>query len=721
MRAAAGLAAVLLLLAWTSPAVADEPAPPERAWTIEPASFLPPVRPWHGKSESLAVPADDPWATPCEKSGFAESPDYDDTIAWLRRLSDASPHLRMVSIGRSREGRDIWMVVATEGGLEHPKHLRENGKPTVLFQAGIHSGEIDGKDAGMMLLRDLTVRKKLPGLLEKVNVLFVPILSVDAHERRSEYGRINQRGPRVMGWRTNARNLNLNRDYAKVDTREIRAIVQALDEWPVDLYLDIHVTDGADYQYDVTFGWNGRHAWSPAIATWLDEVFRPRVSKDLEAWGHVPGPTIFQVDRLDPGKGIWDWTASPRFSTGYGDARHLPTVLVENHSLKPFRRRVLGTRVLMESVLRLLADEGSSLRRAIEEDRARRRAEVPLEFEVNPEDHRKMLYRAIEVAPHLSEISGSVIPRWTGRPLDVEVPIRAQTKVKTAVRRPAAYLVPPAWGHVVDRLRLHGVKVEYLRQPETVEVEVYRLADPELDRQPYEGHVRVRAKTTLERRTMTFPKGTARISTDQPLGDLVVLLLEPQSPDSFFQWGFFLPVLQRAEYFEAYAMEPLARRMLAKDPELRREFLEKLRKDPEFRGDPRARLEWFYRKTPWYDDRYLLYPVARVPVPARGEGAQRATKIGATGETGVGAQRAAPVSPGGRPWWRPFGPHGSSTLDPYGLTAIAETGVGAQRAAPVCREAAPMAGLRTRHGLSATAVEVARRGDASIGTGEGGR
>ena len=659
---------VLSLAAFlAAPALAGPPGGGS-GWGIEPDSFLPPARPWHGKSEALAAAPDDLWATPCERSGFTESPARDEAVAWLRKLVDASPHLRMVSIGRSREGRDIWMVVASEGGLDHPRHLRENGRPTVLFQAGIHAGEIDGMDAGMMLLRDLTVGGKLPGLLERVNVLFIPVLSVDAHERRSPCHRINQRGPRAMGWRTNARNLNLNRDYAKLDTREVRAAVQVLDEWPVDLYLDIHVTDGADYRYDITFGWNGPHAWSPAIAAWLDGKFRPRVSRDLGAWGHVPGPTIFLVDPLDPARGLREWTASPRFSTGYGDARHVPTVLVENHSLKPFRRRVLGTRVLMESVLRLVAEEGASLRRAIAEDRARRRERVPLDFKENPDEHRTVRYLGIEATPHLSEISGGVVPRWTGKPIDLEVPVRAQTRVKTAVTRPAAYLVPPAWKEVIDRLRLHGIEVKFLERPETREVEVYRLSDPELDRVPYEGHVRVRARATLERRTMTFPRGTALVSTDQPLGDLAVLLLEPGAPDSFFRWGFFLPVLQRAEYFEDYAMEPLARRMLARDPALRRAFLAKLRTDPEFRASPRARLEWFYEQTPWYDDRYLVYPVARVPAkPARAEGTDRGSPgavgeaVSSPGDRGSGAGRPAPGVTGRRHGVRAAGLHEPGT------------------------------------------------------------
>ena len=202
-----------------------------------------------------------------------------------------------------------------------------------------------------MLLRDLTVGGRHGGLLDHAHFLFVPILNVDGHERFSPFNRMNQRGPRQMGWRTNRRNLNLNRDFAKLDTPEVRALVAAIERWQPDLYLDLHVTDGADYQYDITYGWNPPHGWSPAIASWLDEVLRPAVDHELEAWGHVPGPLVLVANNRDLSGGFLGWTAGPRFSNGYGDARHLATVLVENHSLKPFDQRVLGTYVLLASAL----------------------------------------------------------------------------------------------------------------------------------------------------------------------------------------------------------------------------------------------------------------------------------------------------------------------------------------------------------------------------------
>ncbi len=185
--------------------------------------ILPPLPEWNGKSKALVVAQDDPWITPAERGELKTSPTYDETMAWLQKLVAAAPErLRMLSLGKSPEGRDIWMVMATTEKAFTPEALRKGGKPIVLAQAGIHAGEIDGKDAGMMLLRDLTVRGTKRELLEGANFLFVPIFNVDGHERRSRFSRVNQRGPEVMGWRTTSRNLNLNRDYAKADALEMQ-------------------------------------------------------------------------------------------------------------------------------------------------------------------------------------------------------------------------------------------------------------------------------------------------------------------------------------------------------------------------------------------------------------------------------------------------------------------------------------------------------------------
>ncbi|MGZ8866820.1 MAG: M14 family metallopeptidase [Thermoanaerobaculia bacterium] len=577
--------------------------------------ILPPALPWPGKSRELAVPATNSWATPSESSNFRFSPSYDETVAWLKKLDTAAPELQMVSIGRSAEGRDIWMVIASKERAFTPEALRRTGKPTVLAQGGIHSGEIDGKDAGMMLLRDMTVGTRHRALLDRANFLFVPILSVDAHERASQFGRINQRGPEVMGWRTNARNLNLNRDYSKLDTEEVRSIVGAINRWSPDLYIDLHVTDGSDYQYDITYGWNTTTGWSPSITQWMQTTLKPSLDRDLAAMGHIPGPLVFPIGSGDdPADGLSFGNADARLSTGYGDARQLPTMLVENHSLKPYDQRVLGTYVLLASTLDTVGQSPEPLRRSIDDDRRRRVDPIPLVWESSgtAKPVRAMEFAGVASRLVLSPISGALRREWLGTPVTFTTSIYEEHVVTASASRPKAYWIPAAWSEVAERLRLHGVAVERINTPREVEVEMYRLVDPKLASTQFEGHVRIDSlEVKSEMKKQRFSAGSWRVSMDQPLGILAAVLLEPMSEDSYLQWGFFHSILQRTEYAESYVLEPLAEKMLAADPKLAEEFRKKLATDAEFRASADLRLRWFYSRTPFWDERWLLYPVAR--------------------------------------------------------------------------------------------------------------
>lgn len=570
---------------------------------------LPPAIPWNGKSRSLMVAATDPWVTPSERDQLRTTPRYDETVAWLRKLVAAAPQLKMISIGKSDQGRDVWMIVASKERAFTPDALRRTNKPTILAQGGIHAGEIEGKDAGMMLLRDMTVRGTKRELLDGANFLFVPIFNVDGHERFTPYTRINQRGPEQGGWRTNARNLNLNRDYMKADASEMRAMIRAIDTWQPDLYIDLHVTDGADYQYDVTYGWNGPAGFSPNLANWLDASLRPAVDRGLTEMGHIPGPLIFTDDPL---AGVALGQSDPRLSHSYGDARHMASILVENHSLKPYDQRVLGMYVLLEHALRTVARDANALREATRTERTRHANTIPLAWKV-PDDQtpEQVEVLGIESRKTLSPISGGVRTEWLGKPVTNRAPMRKATEVTASVTRPAAYWIPAQWREVIALLDLHGIRYERINAPRDADVTMFRFTDPKFTTQQFEGHVRVSANATPEKRKETFPAGSVRVPTDQDLGTLAVLLLEPSSPDSLFQWGFFNSILSATEYVEGYIMEPMAEQMMAADPQLAAEFRKKVESDSEFRSNPTARLWWFYQRTPYYDERALLYPVGR--------------------------------------------------------------------------------------------------------------
>lgn len=582
-------------------------AQPAAEWS----SILPPELPWKGRSEQLIVKADDPWITPAERSGFVTTPDYAATRAWIERLAATSELLRMERFGASALGREMYAVIASkERGKLDPS------KPLVLIQAGIHSGEIDGKDAGLMLLRDIALRGK-QHLLDGVNLIFIPILNPDGHENHSRYSRPNQRGPSSQGWRATAQNINLNRDYVKADSPEMQSLIGLIRRYDPDLYLDIHVTDGVDYAHDITFsfpGWGGRNARSVAGGEWLDRIFRPEIERALQRNGHLSAPYISPIDARAPEKGIRIRPARARTSTGYGDLRRLPTVLVENHSLKPYRQRVLGTYVLLEQALKTSAAHGAKLLAARATDLHSHPRQIDIAWRDNMEQPvDRILFHPVARETYWSRASGRNEVRWLGRrEKPVSVPVFTAVPVVT-IDRPVAYWVPATKTEVLDRLRRHGIEMEQLTSPRTVRVELVRLHggkhDPNAEKEGRFPFAADRFEPFL--REVTYPAGSARIPTDQPLGELASVLLEAQSGDSFLSWGFFPEILQRTEYIDGYVIAPLADRMLQTDPALAREFNTKLAADAAFAADGDARLAWFYERSPFFDPNYLIYPVGR--------------------------------------------------------------------------------------------------------------
>lgn len=594
MRIAPFLAHFLFLVALMAlpPAQAQAPAP------------LPPLIAWKGASEALIAKPGDPWISPAEAAKFEATPDYAATRAWLEKLVAASNHLlTLEEFGKTAQGRPMYFVRASKGGA---------AKPVVLAQAGIHSGEIDGKDAGLMLLRDIALRGK-DGLLDHADLVFVPIFNADGHERSSPFNRPNQRGPANQGWRTNAQNLNLNRDYLKADTPEMRAMIALLRRFQPALYLDLHVTDGTDYQYDITYafsGWRGYYAASPAIGAWLDQSFRPAIDAALSKNGHVPGYYVSALDNRDPDKGITHDPDTARFSTGYGDLARIPSVLLETHSLKPYRQRVLGTYVFVEAALRLVGEKRKDVLAAIAQDRAARPTDAVLSWKpLDAPIYTISGFKGMEFERYLSAASGREEIRWLGKPKAQNMPVFGFAPDVTA-QLPIAWWIPPTATALIERVKLHGIQFETITQPRKLRLDRVRLLEPKLQG-ANEGHVPLHAKFRHEMLEEEFPAGSLRVPSAQPLGLLAAHLLEAEGPDSLLAWNFFPEILQRTEYIEGYVIAPMAEAMLARDAQLKSTFEAKLAADPAFAADGDARLAWFYERSPYYDARFLLYPIGR--------------------------------------------------------------------------------------------------------------
>ena len=576
-------------------------------------------------AQSTPPPAPPEWLTHAEKTDYRETPSYEATIEYARRLDAASPLIRYSEFGRSGEGRALPLLVAASGDTFTPPQARGTGKAVVLVQACIHAGEPDGKDAGLALLRDIAVTKTRPGLLEKAVVLFIPVYSVDGHARSSPYSRINQNGPAEMGWRGNATNLNLNRDYLKADAPETRAWLRLWNEWSPDLFIDCHVTNGADYRYNVTYQFERHENTAPSIRRWSEEAFEQRIVPATERAGNLLSPYMEFRDNRDPQKGIESFVASPRFATAYVPVvRNRPALLIETHMLKPYRPRVRGTYDLLAAALEEVnRDPGALLaanRQADEEtaslgrgyDPARRFA---LSVELTGEPSPKLL-KTYEFKTELSDVSGAVRVVWDrSKPLDLTVPFHTATRVARAVAPPLYYVVPPQWKEVIGVLSAHGLRLQRLASPLTLEVESYRFREVKFASSSFEGRVMASYKAEPLRERRSFLAGSVVVSLAQPGARAALHLLEPEAPDSLAAWGFFHPVFEMKEYAENYVLESLAREMLAKDEKLRREFEERIANDSKFASSARERLNFFYERSPYRDRFVNVYPVARVVTP----------------------------------------------------------------------------------------------------------
>lgn len=570
------------------------------------------------QSESTNVPKE--WQTFAEKTEYRQTPRYAETIAFSQKLDQASDLISYKTFGKSGEGRDLPLLIAATDKTFSPALARKRGKAVVFIQACIHAGESDGKDAGLALLRDIAITKTRADLLKDVVIIFVPIYNVDGHELFSPYNRINQNGPDEMGFRATTTNLNLNRDYMKADAPETRAWLALWNEWKPDFFIDCHVTDGADFRYNVTYEYAHFQEVSPFIKNWMDEHFDGKVVPNVEKEGNLLTHYL-EFNGREVSKGIASFIATPRFATGYVPLRNRAGLLIETHMLKPYKSRVRGT----YDVLRYTVEEISKTKLSLFEANKKADRETiergktydsgnnfPLRLQITDKSDPFNL-KGVEYSVKDSEISGVKQIVYSTKPFDIKIPKFDEAKIASGVVPPLYYIIPPQWTDVISILQLHNIKFHRTTKPLTIEVESYSLTEPKWSSNSFEGRLTLNFKTTPVKEIRNYPNNSVIIPLAQESANVAIHLLEPNSTDSFVYWGFFNAIFEQKEYGEGYVLEKLARDMLAKDKNLRREFEEKL-KDENFAKNPFARLNFFYTRSPYFDKRIGLYPVGRITI-----------------------------------------------------------------------------------------------------------
>ena len=545
--------------------------------------------------------------TTAEASRYLKTGRYDEAERLCRDFARVYDGVTCNRIGITGEGRDIVALA-----IAKRKNL-----PVIYIQAGIHAGEIEGKDAGFWFLRDVLDGKLLPGVLDKVSIVFVPVMSPDGHERFRANNRPNQRGPEEMGWRTNATRLNLNRDFVKADAPETQAVLSLIDEYKPVLLVDLHCTNGAKFEQDISV------SVTPVAprGDQLDET-AAALSKSLMArltqLGHLPVwfyPSF--VDEEDPLSGFAIGEAPPRFSHFYMAARSRLAVLVETHSWRTYKERAQSTYHALQAVFENAAVHAGAWRdvqRAADAaDEKLAGTAVTLVWGNGPGKH-ELEFRGYAFEKKTSDLTGgSWLIYDESKPQIWKVPIYDEIVPKVTVTAPArGYIIDGGYAALVaPLLEAHGLRWEYLEAGTPERVEVFRATKVTFAPAPYEGRTRATVEGAWKPETRALTEGAVFVPIAQPGARLVMHLFEPSLPDSLVAWGMFNTAFERKEYMEPYVIEEEARELLAADPSLRAQFDAAVAADPALAASVDAKRDWFYKRHPAWDERVDLVPVYR--------------------------------------------------------------------------------------------------------------
>ncbi len=568
---------------------------------------------------SPAFAADTALTTTAERSGFKQTGRYDEVIALCDAFQKAYPQaVRCFDFGLSPEGRPMKaMAVSTSGALD-AKTATARGLPVVLAQGGIHAGEIDGKDAGFWLIRDLLQGKVGKGLLDKQVLLFVPVFNVDGHENFRAWNRPNQRGPEQMGFRVTAQRYNLNRDYVKADSAEMQAMLSLVNQWDPLAMLDLHVTDGAKFQHDISITGeptnSGDDALREAGRAMHDGIIAKLATQGSKPVGFYPS---FVTDD-DPASGFVHGVSTPRFSNGYFPLRNRIGILVETHSWRTYPERVRSTYNTVLDALELTAANGTRWLQLAHDADARATKlggqSVPLDYKAT-DKVRTIDFLGYEYTRTPSDISGATMTRYDEtKPQVWKIPLRDEIVPANSIVAPkGGYLVPQQYAvAVAKQLLIQGIDFRVLTSPiRGVKAQVFVADSAQFAPNSVEGHQRVNLAGNWKPQTADIAAGSLYVPIAQAKSRLLVNILEPTGGDSMAAWGDFNNAFERKEYMEGYVAEEEARKMLAKDPALKAEFEKKLKDDPEFAKSPGARLDFFYRRHAAWDTGTNRYPVLR--------------------------------------------------------------------------------------------------------------
>ncbi len=563
--------------------------------------------------------AQNEYQTPFEINGANYSATYDETIAFYKQLEGSSDFVKIIEYPNGTDiGRPLHLVVISANGKSFdPRIIRGMDNRIVLINNGIHAGEPCGVDASMILARDLVTDNIYQPLLEHVAVCIIPFYNVGGGLDRGRDSRANQEGPEAHGFRGNGRLLDLNRDFVKADSRNAQTFLKIMADWKPDLMIDTHTSNGADYQYPVTYIPTQKDKLNPELANYMTTVLNPFLVKAVSGSGYQMCPYVNTRGwGMPPDSGLVGFLETPRYSTGLGALFNTMGYTTETHMLKKFEDRVYSTYHFLLNLLKITNRDRKIISRMREaaDDAVKDQKEFVIRWKLSEVPTEQITFKGYEATISPSAVTG--LPRISydrNSPYTKEVPYYNTYLPDIKVNAPAAYILPQSWAEVVNRMQWAGVEMRQFTEDTPVEVEVYYIDDWKPSPQPYEGHWPIRdIKLRTETQTLTYHKGDYVIYCDQTANRFIVETMEPQAHDSWMHWNFFDEILQRKEYFSPYVFEQTARQMLDTDPDLKKELQEAIAQDSTMAGNDWAQMDFIYRKSSFYEPTHLRYPVGRL-------------------------------------------------------------------------------------------------------------
>jgi len=539
---------------------------------------------------------------------------YAETIAYYEQLAGLEPSISVQAYGMTDSGFPLHEVILSKDGNFDPKEIKTQGKLVLFLNNAIHPGEPCGVDASMMLARDLFLNKDMQSLLDKTVVVIVPFYNIGGGLNRGEFSRANQDGPQAYGFRGNAKNLDLNRDFIKCDSENAKTFNKLYTKWDPEIFIDNHTSNGADYQYSMTLIATQKDKLQEDLANYMIQQMLPDLYSKMEQKDWEMTPYVYAQET--PDDGIMGFLDLPRYSSGYAALHNSISFMPETHMLKPYTNRVESTYAFMLSMLEHIASNGDNIIKARKKslEKVRAQKEMPIRWELDKEKVDKLMFKGYEAKYKKSEVTGlDRLYYDQSAPWEKEIDFYDSYKTIKKITKPKAYVFPQAYREVAERLEWNGVKVERLESDMEANFEMYYIEKLETVSSAYEGHyLHYDLELDVVNKQWRYNKGDYIVYTGQDADRYIVECLEPQAADSYFAWNFFDGILAQKEYFSSYVFEEIASELLANDATLKKKFEEKKSTDRKFAENARAQLNFIYKRSPHYEQTHKLYPVARI-------------------------------------------------------------------------------------------------------------